>query len=117
MKRILAPALLLAALAVAVGACVTESGQAQAQSSQGSRYYTAQQLAAIRALPEVGDDLRVETDDLGALLARGDVLFLDVREPKEIEENGTREGYVNIPLLELEERLDELPKDRAILAA
>jgi hypothetical protein len=30
---------------------------------------------------------------------------------------GTREGYINIPLRELEKRLGELPKDKAILTA
>ena len=45
------------------------------------------------------------------------VLFLDVREPKELEELGTMEGYLNIPIKQLESRLDELPKDRPILVA
>ena len=43
--------------------------------------------------------------------------FLDVREPDEIRELGSLEGYVNIPLDELEQRLDELPRDRLILTA
>jgi rhodanese-related sulfurtransferase len=40
-----------------------------------------------------------------------------VREPEEIEELGTIEGYVNIPIGELESRLDELPRDKTILTA
>ncbi len=43
--------------------------------------------------------------------------FLDVREPEEIRETGSLEGYVNIPLGELEHRLDEIPRDRPILTA
>jgi hypothetical protein len=67
--------------------------------------------------PPVGEELRVKAGDIDALLADGKVVFLDVREPWELEENGTIEGYVNIPLSQLEKRLSELPKDKAILTA
>ena len=43
--------------------------------------------------------------------------FLDVREPKELEEIGTIKGYVNIPLSQLEARVNEIPKDVAIVSA
>jgi rhodanese-related sulfurtransferase len=43
------------------------------------------------------------------------VFFLDVREPKEIEELGSVEGYVNIPLGQLESRVNEVPKDKLII--
>ena len=43
------------------------------------------------------------------------IFFLDVREPKEIEELGSVEGYVNIPLGQLESRLSEVPKDKLII--
>ena len=43
------------------------------------------------------------------------IFFLDVREPKEIEELGSVKGYVNIPLGELESRLNEVPKDKLII--
>ena len=43
------------------------------------------------------------------------VYFLDVREPKEIQELGSVEGYVNIPLGQLESRLKEIPKDKMIV--
>jgi rhodanese-related sulfurtransferase len=43
------------------------------------------------------------------------VFMLDVREPKEIEELGSVEGYVNIPLGQLESRLNEVPKDKLII--
>ena len=65
----------------------------------------------------IGAALRVQADDIDKLLAEGKVFFLDVREPKELEEFGTRPGYVNIPLGQLEARLNELPKDKAILTA
>jgi hypothetical protein len=67
--------------------------------------------------PPAGEELRVKPEDIDALLADGKVVLLDVREPWEIEENGTREGSINIPLGQLEQRLGELPKDKAILTA
>ena len=69
-------------------------------------------------LPEgVTEEMRVQADGIDKLLASGKVLLLDVREPKELQELGTRPGYVNIPLGQLEARLDELPKDKTILTA
>ena len=55
--------------------------------------------------------------ELQALLDAGKVFFLDVREPKELEELGTLEGYVNIPLGQVEKRLAEIPRDKAIITA
>lgn len=61
---------------------------------------------------------RIETDDLKQKVDQGkDLFFLDVREPKELEELGTLKGYVNIPLGQLEGRLSEVPKNRFIVTA
>ena len=60
---------------------------------------------------------RMASDDVLALLEKGEVFFLDVREPRELEELGTLEGYVNIPVGEIEKRLKEIPKDKAIITA
>ena len=69
-------------------------------------------------LPEpVGPEMRIGAEDLDEALADSGVVLLDVREPWELEEYGTRAGYINIPLGELESRLDELPKDKSILTA
>ena len=103
--------LLVLALAMPVAA------RLQAGTQQTPSYYTPEERAEIRALPSADDSLRVVAADIDALLADGAVVFLDVREPDEIEDLGTREGYINIPLLELEERLDELDKNSAILTA
>ena len=35
----------------------------------------------------------------------------------ELEERGTVEGYLNIPIEELADRLEEVPRDRPILTA
>lgn len=60
---------------------------------------------------------KMASDDVMALMEKGQVFFLDVREPKELEELGTLEGYVNIPLGQIEKRLAEIPKDKAIITA
>ena len=60
---------------------------------------------------------KMTSDEVMALLEKGEVFFLDVREPKELEDLGTLEGYVNIPLGQIEKRLNEIPKDKAIITA
>jgi rhodanese-related sulfurtransferase len=60
---------------------------------------------------------QLTTEEIKAAIQKKDVFFLDVREPKELEELGTIKGYVNIPLGQLENRLSELPKDKLILTA
>ena len=60
---------------------------------------------------------KMASDDVLALLEKGEVFFLDVREPRELAELGTFDGYVNIPLGQLEKRLNEIPKDKAIITA
>ncbi len=52
-----------------------------------------------------------------ALDTKKNLFFLDVREPREIEENGSIKGYVNIPVGQLESRLAEVPKDKQIVTA
>jgi rhodanese-related sulfurtransferase len=59
----------------------------------------------------------VEPDEVKARLARGEeVYLLDVREPDEVMEWAYPIG-VNIPLGQLGERLDEVPRDRTIVVA
>jgi predicted sulfurtransferase len=67
--------------------------------------------------PATPNASKMASDDVLALLEKGEIFFLDVREPKELEELGTFEGYVNIPLGQLEKRLDEIPKDKPIVTA
>ena len=74
-------------------------------------------LAAQEAQLKDGPDRRVSADEIDKYIQEKKVFFLDVREPKEIEELGTLEGYYNIPVGELEKRLGELPKDKLILTA
>jgi rhodanese-related sulfurtransferase len=71
-------------------------------------------LLLFAGLSLVGQNL--STEELEKYLKDSKkVFFLDVREPKEIEELGSVEGYVNIPLGQLESRLKEVPKDKLII--
>jgi rhodanese-related sulfurtransferase len=45
------------------------------------------------------------------------VFLLDVRDPRELAELGTLDGYVNIPAAQIEKRLSEIPRDKAIITA
>jgi hypothetical protein len=74
-------------------------------------------LAAQEATVTEGPKNRVPAEEIDKYLAEKKVFFLDVREPKELEELGTIEGYYNIPIGELEKRLGEVPKDKLILTA
>ena len=66
---------------------------------------------------DVPETERVTGERLGEALADQGVFVLDVRRPDEIQRLGTVEGSTNIPIEELEHRLDELPRDRPILTA
>jgi rhodanese-related sulfurtransferase len=71
-------------------------------------------------LPVLGlfsQEKELSADELKGMLDKKVKLFyLDVREPKELEELGTIEGYVNIPLSQLDKRVSEIPKDVLIVA-
>ena len=105
MKQMFGALLLLAAASVAVRA------------EQQSPPLTPEQQPQISKMPTMSEDKRVKTESIDAVMSKGDVILLDVREPKEIEELGGYEGAINIPVTELEKRLGELPKDKTILTA
>ena len=59
----------------------------------------------------------IPASQIEAVRAEKKPFFLDVRRPEEIRSQGTLTDYYNIPVEELEKRLDELPKDQMILTA
>ena len=70
----------------------------------------------VSAQPDTAPVKQITADELKAMLEKKDgVIFLDVREPRELEEDGTIQGYRHIPLGQLERRLAELPKDKPIV--
>lgn len=75
-------------------------------------------LTAARSLAAESPAKNLSTEELEKLLEkRENLFFLDVREPDEIKQLGSIEGYVNIPLGQLESRLKEVPKDKLIITA
>jgi len=74
-------------------------------------------LAQQAAAPSPPQAPKMASDDVMTLIEKGEVFFLDVREPDELEKLGTLDGYVNIPLGQIEKRLSEIPKDKAIITA
>ena len=57
----------------------------------------------------------VPAEELDGVVARDNVVLLDVRTAREVLETGTVPGAVHIHLGELAGRLEELPRDRQIL--
>ena len=84
----------------------TTGGEAAAETGQRQRRERPQPNAP-----------RAEGAQLAEFLASADVLLLDVRRPEELEELGTVKGYLNIPIEELADRLEEVPRDKPILTA
>ena len=74
-------------------------------------------IMAVMALAGQTPEKELSADELKAMLDKKVKLFyLDVREPKELEELGTIDGHVNIPMSQLEARLSEIPRDVLIVA-
>ena len=72
---------------------------------------------AESATDTIDEAPQLKGEELAAALNDSNVFLLDVRNPEELEELGTVEGYTNIPIDQLANRLDELPKDKPILTA
>ena len=67
--------------------------------------------------PVWAQPVSIPAGQVDSLRQEKDAFFLDVRSAEEIRSLGTLPDYYNIPVEELEQRLDELPKDRLILTA
>lgn len=66
-------------------------------------------------LAEHGQFERLEQDDLIRRVLDSDVTVLDVRPPDEYAQ-GHLPGAVSVPLSELKQRIDDLPRDREVVA-
>jgi Rhodanese-like domain len=104
----------IATIAMTSGAFAQPTQTAQPQPPAAPAAPAASDTQKIQPMDE---SHRIQPEDIDKLLAEGKVLLLDVREPKELEEFGTIEDSINIPVGQLEKRLEELPKDRVILTA
>ena len=77
----------------------------------------AEESTAAEAEPAAPEPApRVEAADIDAALTNG-ALLLDVRTDEELAEHGTIDGFVHIPIDELEARIGELPAGVPILTA
>lgn len=68
-------------------------------------------LAAIGAFAEK----KMSAEDFKEALTGDKIFLLDVRDPNELVESGAIEGYINIPLGQLERRMSEVPKNKTVL--
>ena len=101
------------AAVICLVAAVSFGAMAQSQGGAAS----AQPQQSTTKVPPMSEDKRVKTGDIDKMMSKNDMILLDVREPKEIDELGGYEGAINIPIGQLEKRLGELPKDKTILTA
>ena len=104
-------------LALAALLSIPAASRADAPARPSPAPSAASQPATLSGIKPMSEDMRVKAGDIDSVMQDKKVFFLDVREPKELEESGSYEGYVNIPMSQLESRLGELPKDRPILTA
>ncbi len=59
----------------------------------------------------------LDVEGVSARLAAGeDIVLLDVRTPEELSTDGAIEGYLHIPIDQLEARLADVPRDKPIVA-
>ena len=110
MKR---PYWFFAAAAAAPFACGGGGGGGQEEPASSS----APVEPAESATDTIDEAPQLQGEELAAALNDANVFLLDVRNPEELEELGTVEGYTNIPIDQLADRLDELPKDKPVLTA
>ncbi|WP_137223069.1 FAD-dependent oxidoreductase [Shewanella sp. MEBiC00475] len=79
----------------------------------GSARDVVNQAGMVAANVLLGDEAICHTQDLLNLSAKQ--IIVDVRNPGELTAVGSIDGAMNIPLPELRDRLDELPKDKELL--
>jgi phage shock protein E len=74
-------------------------------------------LGSTLASCQVATGDKLTADQMKAIIdSKQPVFLLDVRTPTELRENGMLEGAVNIPINELEARINEVPKDKKVIS-
>ncbi|MGX9463361.1 FAD-dependent oxidoreductase [Shewanella sp. A14] len=79
----------------------------------GSARDVVNQAGMVAANVLLGDEAICHAQDIHNLTAQQ--LIVDIRNPGELTAVGSIDGAINIPLPELRERLNELPKDKELL--
>jgi rhodanese-related sulfurtransferase len=72
-------------------------------------------ITAFLAAFSMAPAQEITPEQLEKYLENKQVFFLDVRQPEEIKQHGSVPGYFNIPVGELEKRLNEVPKEKVIV--
>lgn len=73
-------------------------------------------LVAGAALEQAKQTRRITVPELKEKLDSGEkFLLIDVRENKEIKENGAIPGAIQIPIAELERRMEDIPRDIEVI--
>jgi len=117
---------LAALVALAAFACGGDTGEGTANATDtaanaaGSATTANAESAAPQSAPassaeSVTDVPHLTGAQIAELIDDPDIFLLDVRNPDELPEQGAIEGYTLIPIDELADRLDELPRDKTIL--
>ena len=69
-------------------------------------------LSAGAALAQEGKTERIAISELKSKLESGEeFLLIDVREDRELEEDGAIPGAIHIPVADLDERMKDIPKN------
>ncbi len=69
-------------------------------------------LSTGAALAQEGKTERIAISELKSKLESGEeFLLIDVREDRELEEDGAIPGAIHIPVAELDKRMKDIPKD------
>ena len=79
----------------------------------GSAKDVINQAAFVACNIMKGDAMPIHFDEIDNL--NDEQLLLDVRNPNELQNGGFIDGALNIPVDELRDRMDELPKDKEIV--
>ncbi|MBN1885112.1 MAG: ArsR family transcriptional regulator [Candidatus Krumholzibacteriota bacterium] len=79
------------------------------------RRFAEDRVSATMDIDWDAPDRTMNAEDLARLVARREVLVIDVRPPEEFA-SGHLPGAVSIPEEEIEARLNELPRDRPVVA-
>lgn len=108
MRTVPSPAGVVAGVIAATGLALACGGPPEDESAPSE--------ASSESAGEPAPAPRVEAADIDAALEAG-ALLLDVRTSEELAEHGTLEGFVHIPITELEGRIGELPTGVPILTA
>lgn len=103
MKPLKRPALVVGLILLAVGCSVatepTASGEPETAATAPS------------------EPTELDANGVAERLAAGeDIFLLDVRTAEELEQDGLIEGSTHIPIDELQARMEEVPKDKPIVA-